>query len=304
MAAANKTPRHNDTTNQAPHGDDPSENQGVEHNGDRSDAEPAPHILDRRNHISYNTLDMSWIGGDAISDRNRNTTLRTKNRTCGPAWDEHILVLANLDKIIQNPKNLYSTLLDPELFDYLCVKFAERLAELGLHRLFWDDDNRSSDSGTRSKLYIRHAILLSLFHKKTANAECVMGTIFGIDQSTVSRYLKVVNEVLAEILPTSRNLTKIIRDNYARDDTTKGEPAKPKAEMTLQDNPTTAATRTAPERPGPLSTSGPPIPLAASDEPPAATIIGAPVDGKGIPGILAGPTLESCDGQLSTRVSL
>ena len=294
MAAANKTSKHNPElrANQAPHGDDTSENQGVEHDGDHSDAEPTPSTLDWRNHIPNSTVDMSWIGGRAISDRNTSTTLRTKNRTYGPTREMHMLVLATLDEIIRDPKKLHTaTALVPEQFDYLCIKFAERLAELGLNRLFWDDDNRASDPGTRSKLYIRHALLLSLIHKRGATNEGLIGLFFGIDQSTVSRYLKVINEVLAEILPTPRNMTEIIRDNYARDGTTKGEPAKPKAEPPLQDNSTTAATRTAPERPGPLSTSGPPIPIAASDKPPAATIIGAPVDGKGIPGILAGPTL-------------
>ena len=48
-------------------------------------------------------------------------------------------------------------------FDYVCVKFAERVAERDLDRLFWDDDLRSSDPGTRSKLYIRHALLLYLY---------------------------------------------------------------------------------------------------------------------------------------------
>ena len=230
-----------------------------------------------------------------------NTTRMAKNSTYRSSLDIDMMELANMDRIIQGPQNLYSfTLLDPELFDYLCVKFAERVAERSMYRLFWDDDNRVCDSGTRSKLYIRHAILLSLFHKKEAVTEVALGTIFGIDQSSVSRYLKVVNGVLAEILPTSRNLTKIIRDNYARDVTTKGEPAKSGAEPPPQARSTTRPT---PEQPIPLSTSGPSTPVATTDESPAPTMIGAPTDGSGIPEILAGPTLELYDGQLSTKVA-
>ena len=142
-----------------------------------------------------------------------------------------MLVLANLDGIIRDPKRLRAvTMLDPEQFDYLCVRFAQRVAERGLYRLFWDDDTRASDPGTRSRLYAHHALLLSLFHKKEANTEATLGVFFGIDQGTASRYLKVVNGVLAEILPTARNLTEIIRGIYARDGGAEGGAAKPGAE--------------------------------------------------------------------------
>ena len=126
-------------------------------------------------------------------------------------------MLANLDGIIQDPKRLRAvTMLGLEQFDYLCVRFAQRVAERGLYRLFWNDDARASDSGTRSKLYVRHAPLMSLPHKKEANTEATLGVFFGIDQGTADRYLKVVNGVLAEILPTARNLTETIRGIYAR----------------------------------------------------------------------------------------
>ncbi len=110
------------------------------------------------------------------------------------------------------------TLLEPEQFDYVCAKFAERLAEMGLDRLFWDDDLQPSDPGTRSKLHIRHALPMHLYHKKEANTEASLGTFFGIDQSTVSGYLKVAGGVLAEILPTARNYAAMIKKIYERRD--------------------------------------------------------------------------------------
>ena len=301
MAVANKTPNHSDTANQVPHDGGPPEIWGVERDGDRSTAEPAPQTLDWRNHMPDSTPDMLWTSEGVISDRNMITARMAKNHAYDSVWDMHGLVLATLDEIIRDPKKLHTaTALVPEQFDYLCIKFAERLAELGLNRLFWDDDNRASDPGTRSKLYIRHALLLSLIHKRGATNEGLIGLFFGIDQSTVSRYLKVNNEVLAEILPTSRNLTKIIRGNYARDGTTKGETAKSWAEPPPQ---TRSTTRPAPVRPGPLSTSGPSTPVATTDESLIPTMIGAPADGSSIPEILAGPTLELYDGQLSTKVA-
>ena len=102
------------------------------------------------------------------------------------------------------------TLLSTEQFDYLCARFAERVARWNLDRLFWDDDDddvRSSDPGTRPKLYIRHALLMYQYHKKDASGEAGLEAIFGMDQGTASRYLNVINGVLAEILPTARNLT-------------------------------------------------------------------------------------------------
>ena len=99
------------------------------------------------------------------------------------------------------------------------------------------------------------------------------GALFGIDQGTASRYLKVVNGVLAEILPTARNLTEIIRGIYARDGGAEGGaeggPAKPGAGPALRAGSPTpvpaADAGPAPGRPGPLSTSGPPAPVAATD---------------------------------------
>ena len=154
MAAADKTPRHNDPetpANQAPHGGGPAGIRDVDHSRDRSAAEPAPSTLDWRNRTPDRALDMSRIGEGAISDRNMITALMTKNRTYGPERDMRMLVLANLDGIIRDPKRLRAvTMLDPEQFDYLCVRFAQRVAERGLYRLFWDDDTRTSDPGTRS----------------------------------------------------------------------------------------------------------------------------------------------------------
>ena len=173
---------------------------------------------------------MSRIGEGAISDRNMITALMTKNRTYGPERDIHMLVPANLDGIIRDPKRLRAvTMLDPEQFDYLCVRFAQRVAERGLYRLFWDDDARASDPGTRSRLYARHALLMSLLHKREAITEATLGVFFGIDRGTASRYLKVVNGVLVEMLPTARNLTGTIRGIYERNGGAEGGSAEPGA---------------------------------------------------------------------------
>ena len=304
---------------------------GVDRDCDRNTTEPACPARSQEGRLPVRDLDMSRIGDEAASDRYTVTALTTKNRTYGENRDVQVLVLTILDDIIRTRKKLHAvTLLSSDQFDYICAKFAERVAERGLDRLFWDDDLRASDPGTRSRLYIRHAVLLSLYRKKDAGSEAALGTFFGIDQGTASRYLKVVNEVLAEILPTARNYAAMIRKIYkSRDDagadasghggtTTPTGHNQPDVPADAGDNAqgvreipsniiqgANAGQRTPdPERPGPLSTSGPPAPVAATDDPPAPTIIGAPSSGDAIPGILAGPALEAAaDGQLSTRVA-
>ena len=216
----------------------------------------------------------------------------TDNRTYGPDQDISVLVEAILDNIIQTPEKLHAlTLMSPEQFTYLCVKFAKRVTERNLYRLFWDDDDDAgaSDPETHTKMYIRHALLMSLTRKKEASAEEFLDVTFGVDQGTARRYLKVADGVLAEILPTARNYTATIRKIYERRDDT-GANAGPRTPD--------------PERPGPPSTPGPPAPVAATDDPPTPAIIGMPTGGSAIPGIPAGPTLEAAASkQLSTRVA-
>ena len=125
-----------------------------------------------------------------------------------------------------------------------------------------------SDPGTRSKLYIRHVLPMLLLHKK----KVLLGVLFGIYQGTVSRYLKTVNSVLAEILPTARNLTSIIREIYKkRNNDAKPKPAEGKAKQgdvvvgqDAKSNHDTTA-----ERAGPRSRTGTPAPVAATNNAPA-----------------------------------
>lgn len=102
-----------------------------------------------------------------MSDRRLITALMAKNRTYGPELDAHMPVLANLDGIIQGPKRLRAvTMLYLEQFDCRRIRFAERVAERALCRLFWNDDLRASDPRTLSRPHIRHTLLMSLIYKR------------------------------------------------------------------------------------------------------------------------------------------
>ena len=255
------------------------------------------------------TYAMSQIGKNAKSDKYSITSPMTKNRTSGASKDAQTVSLANLDGIIQDPESLHAmTLMKPEQFDYLCVKFDERVSQRNLGRLFRDDDLRASDPRTRSKLYIRHALLMSLLHKKEGIAEAMLGALFGIGQGTVSRYIKTTNSVLAEILPTARNLTSIIREIYKKRNNAdaKPEPAdgKDKQDDDIVGQDAKPNQDTAAERAGPRSRIGTPAPVAATNNVPAPTVIGYPTGGDDLPGMLAGSALDNrTSGQLSTEAA-
>ncbi len=74
--------------------------------------------------------------------------------------------LTVLDDIIGNPRRLHAvTLCTTEQFDYILHRYTAWIKEHRDTTLFWDDDIRASDPGNRSRLYIRHSLLLSLMRK-------------------------------------------------------------------------------------------------------------------------------------------
>ena len=57
------------------------------------------------------------------------------------------------------------------------------LVHSGQMPLFRDDERRASDPGNRCKLYLRHALLMALVHKKDNPTQGVLAAFFGIDQT-------------------------------------------------------------------------------------------------------------------------
>ena len=55
---------------------------------------------------------------------------------------------------------------------------------------FRDDADRATDSGNQCKLYIRHFLLMCKIRKDHNWTQEALGAFFGIEQSTVSQYLK------------------------------------------------------------------------------------------------------------------
>ena len=78
--------------------------------------------------------------------------------------------------------------------------------------LFCDDESRASDPGNRCKLRLRHALLMALVRKKDNPTQGTLQAIFGVDQTSVCRYLKVMDKILAAVLPTAKNISKEIAE--------------------------------------------------------------------------------------------
>ena len=134
-----------------------------------------------------------------------------KNRAAdwdpGDSTDLHRIEV--FDGIISDESSLYSaTLKTKKKFQHILEHAEAYVAASDKMRLFRDDESRTSDPGNRCKLPLRHAILMALVHKKDNPTQGVLQAIFGIDQTSVCRYLKEMDKILAKVLPTAINISK------------------------------------------------------------------------------------------------
>ena len=74
--------------------------------------------------------------------------------------------------------------------------------------LFRDDKYGMSDPRNLCKLRFRHALLMALIRKKDNPPQGTLQTIFGINQTKVCKYIKVMNKTLVAVLPTTKNISK------------------------------------------------------------------------------------------------
>ena len=115
------------------------------------------------------------------------------------------------DGIISDELNLHSaTLQNIEEFQYILRHVEAYVTASGETPLFCDDESRASDPGTRCKLRLRHALLMAFVRKKDNPTQGTLQALFGVDQTSVCRYLKVMDKILAAVLPTAKNISKYI----------------------------------------------------------------------------------------------
>ncbi len=128
----------------------------------------------------------------------------------GPDPNHIWTVEKRLDHIIGIPKLLKKTT--------GCTRgqFAEILKDferdvLARGPLFRGDSRSAGDQGNRCKLYPRHVLLLALCRYYTGLTEDALGAWFGVDQSTISRYLDLAAYILTDIVVSPKFLTELIK---------------------------------------------------------------------------------------------
>lgn len=128
-----------------------------------------------------------------------------------------LFVYELLESILSNGKDLRRLTRLPKEPFFLLLERQMRIIELYEDvPHFRDDDDRSSDSGNQSKLYVRHFLLLSLIRLAHNWTQEELGVFFGINQSTVSRYLALANKYADLLYPTPNDLTGYIRTTKSR----------------------------------------------------------------------------------------
>ena len=142
------------------------------------------------------------------------------------------------DGIISNESNLHSaTLQNIKEFQYILRHVEAYVTASGEMPLFYDDESRASDPGNRCKLRLRHALLMALIRKKDNPAQGTLQALFGVDQTSVCRYLHVMDGILAVVLPTAENASKDIAECKTREEFKKRVPTAvlPTAENASKD---------------------------------------------------------------------
>ena len=123
------------------------------------------------------------------------------------------------DGVISDGSSLHSaTLCSREEFQYILERAGAYATVSGDMPLFRDDESRTSDPGNRCKLRLRHALLMSLMRKKDNPTQGTLQAIFGVDQTSACRYLKVMDKILAAVLPTARNVSEEITSCETREE--------------------------------------------------------------------------------------
>ena len=115
------------------------------------------------------------------------------------------------DGVISDMSSLYSaTLCSREEFRCILEHSEACAIASGDVSLFRDDGSMASDLGNRCKLRFRYALLTTLIRKKDNPAQGMLQAIFWVGQTSVCRYLKVMDMILAEVLPTAKNISEEI----------------------------------------------------------------------------------------------
>ena len=111
-----------------------------------------------------------------------------------------------------------------EKFDYMYDRFVKDSKRRRNAPLFAEDEK--SKPGNRCLLGRREVLYLALVRKRHNMRQKALAVMFGINQSTVSRYLEFADKILEKILPTADNTTELIKKAKTRKEAEKIVPDK------------------------------------------------------------------------------
>ncbi len=115
-----------------------------------------------------------------------------------------------LDDIIDGGSLQPTTSMNLRQFDYIYDRFTKLAKKHTEGPLFSEDEDNLP--GNRCKLSYRHALLMSLMRKYGNPTQEQLAAFFGIDQSTVCRYLRYCDMIFLKILPTPDAVSRKIRN--------------------------------------------------------------------------------------------
>ena len=108
----------------------------------------------------------------------------------GASTDLHRIEV--FDSVISDASSLHSaTLRSTEEFKYILEHVKAYATASNGMPLFYDDESRASDPGNRCKLRLRHALLMALVRKKDNPTQGTLQALFGVDQTSVCRYVTI-----------------------------------------------------------------------------------------------------------------
>ena len=140
-----------------------------------------------------------------------------------------------LEYIISNEKLIKAlTRSTKEIFDNTLEDLLQIIKKSNDSPHFRDDQDRKEESGNQCKLYIRHFLLMTQVRKSQDWGQESLGVVFGIDQSTVSNYLKLANKYDDELYTvTPYNMTKYISTIKSKEEFKEIVPGRDGGEITI-----------------------------------------------------------------------
>ncbi len=141
-------------------------------------------------------------------------TWNDKRRTAENVAFMHRLEV--LEDIIGGRSLQATTSLNLRQFEYILNLYMEKAKKHTECPLFSEDED--DGPGNRCKLSYRHAFLLALMRKRGNLIQEQLAAFFGIDQSTVCRYIKFSDIIFLEILPTPYKISQKIRNTCTIED--------------------------------------------------------------------------------------